>query len=207
MNSQDEVYNLLKKNQIFHDLTDMQLTTISSFAKEHILQAGEEVFREGDLSDFFYIIQHGTVQVSKKDKNMVNYDIRTLNEGEILGEIGLITNKPRSASIVALSKVVLLSFPIDKFYDEKNFEIYLKLAQNIAKILAERLDYTYTTIVESMRDKLISSKKFATYQFILLIVLLICLFQTSMIIYHVFHLNDVLNIKYDPRQGSSKMFN
>jgi CRP-like cAMP-binding protein len=62
------------------------------------------VFRQGDPADSAYFIRSGEVEVIDEDSGSV---IRSLGPGEYFGEIALIANAPRSATIRTLSKVEL----------------------------------------------------------------------------------------------------
>lgn len=67
---------------------------------------GEIIFREGEDSDFAYMIESGTVEIFKKmQKGTVL--LTTLGPGEIFGEMGLLSQHPRSASAAADGQVML----------------------------------------------------------------------------------------------------
>lgn len=69
-------------------------------------QHGEIIFREGEESDFAYIVEQGTVEVFKRLRNGTVL-LATLGPGEIFGEMGLISDLPRSASAAADGPVVV----------------------------------------------------------------------------------------------------
>ncbi len=75
------------------------------------MKKGQVVFREGNQSDFAFIIEDGRIEVSRKrlDGNVEVLDI--LGKNEIFGELGMIDGGPRSATATALenSKVTLIS--------------------------------------------------------------------------------------------------
>ncbi len=75
------------------------------------MKKGQVVFREGNQSDFAFIIEDGQIEVSRKrlDGNVEVLDI--LGKNEIFGELGMIDGGPRSATATALenSKVTLIS--------------------------------------------------------------------------------------------------
>jgi CRP-like cAMP-binding protein len=66
--------------------------------------AGWTVFRQGDAADSAYFIRTGEVEVIDENTGSV---IRSLGPGEYFGEIALIANSPRSATIRAVTKVEL----------------------------------------------------------------------------------------------------
>jgi cAMP-dependent protein kinase regulator len=77
---------------------------IVSFAK------GGFITREGEPGDTMYLIKEGRVSVWVKDKNNNEKTLTELEEGDFFGEIALATNKPRVASVTALTDVKLVEF-------------------------------------------------------------------------------------------------
>ena len=65
---------------------------------------GTEIFKEGELSDCAYIIESGSVKVSKTLNTGEDQLICILQENDIFGEMGLIDCLPRSANVVALEE-------------------------------------------------------------------------------------------------------
>ena len=75
---------------------------------------GEVIISEGITSNNAYIVLRGKVRVTKKldRKTLV---LSTLKEGDIFGEMGLITNAPRSATVTALGDVEVGFIDKEKF--------------------------------------------------------------------------------------------
>lgn len=67
--------------------------------------AGDTVFREGDPSNFAFLIIAGAVEA-----RLPNGRPKRLGPGEIFGEMGLIDSRPRSATIVALDYTVCATY-------------------------------------------------------------------------------------------------
>ncbi|MCH8157145.1 MAG: cyclic nucleotide-binding domain-containing protein, partial [Nitrospinae bacterium] len=64
---------------------------------------GEIILREGDPSRCAYILDEGQVEVLKKQGNHRDIHLAILGKGELFGEMGLIDDAPRSATIRTLS--------------------------------------------------------------------------------------------------------
>lgn len=97
---------------------------------------GEMIFCEFQPGNEFYLIQSGSVRVVKVI-NGVEKTLDVLKSGEFFGEMAILENAPRSASIIAYEDCVLLEFNKD------NFEMLMKgqpqLAFNLLKILSKRI--------------------------------------------------------------------
>jgi CRP-like cAMP-binding protein len=95
----------------------------------------EIIAKEGDTSKRFFILVEGTVGIFKGEKKIAEFS----ESGTILGELSLILNKPRTATIKALTFVNLLI--VEGELDEiiKRYPDYSK---KLIKSLAERLAKT-----------------------------------------------------------------
>ena len=106
---------------------------------------GDYVFREGDTADVMYMIHKGRVQISK---GFGSFDekIRILGEGEFIGEMAVINQKPRSASAVAMDDCVLIKMDRESFNEtiQKNHEFSVSVIQ----LLSERLRETDELIMK-----------------------------------------------------------
>ncbi len=91
---------------------------------------GEIIISEGDSSNCAFILDEGRVEVLKDRDGIQKVRLAVLEEGELFGEMGLVDNSPRSATVRALSPctVTLLT--------GEDFEVFL---QNDPKALAQIL--------------------------------------------------------------------
>jgi diguanylate cyclase (GGDEF)-like protein len=82
---------------------------------ERICQPGEIILREDDLGDIFYVIRSGQTAIVKGDfQNPTVLGFRSI--GDALGEMALLENLPRSATVIALNTVSLWSLSREMFY-------------------------------------------------------------------------------------------
>lgn len=79
--------------------------------------AGETVFRQGQPADRFYIIARGELDILREDEAGDEVWLETLGPGQFFGEIGLLTDSPRTASVRATGPVELLA--LDRQHFEK----------------------------------------------------------------------------------------
>lgn len=101
-----------------------------------IYQAGMVLFREGDEGDELFIIQTGSVKISKKAKNAETI-LATLKAGDFFGEMSMFTDKKRSATATVMEKSEILTFKKTSFHFmiEQNQDFALTMI----KTMSERL--------------------------------------------------------------------
>jgi cGMP-dependent protein kinase len=91
--------------------------------KEHYKQ-GEAIFNEGAVGNKIYLLFKGKVNIVKNNKK-----IRELDRGSYFGEISILLNQPRSASVIALTNLTIYTISADFFMkniDQKILEILRK---------------------------------------------------------------------------------
>ncbi len=123
----------------FGDLLEKNhLLDLFSGAFERVLYgAGETIFEIGDEAQEGYVIDRGTVSISRDGPDKKELTLANLGRGALFGEMSLIDSKPRSANAVALSNVELIALSRDNFRQQ--------LAENptrmryVLDLLAERL--------------------------------------------------------------------
>jgi CRP-like cAMP-binding protein len=102
--------DILAKVPFFVDVLDeAQLDALGTSARRVEFDRASTLMREGDRDDMLLVIASGTVNVSVAGRAQT---VATLGEGEVVGEMSLLTGAPRSATVTALSPVV--AFEIDK---------------------------------------------------------------------------------------------
>lgn len=82
----------------------------------HHAAEGEAIFHEGDTGDCMYLVLRGTVGISKHATHDACF-IDTIGPGDFFGEMALITNMPRSATVTALEPADLIAIDKQRFLD------------------------------------------------------------------------------------------
>ncbi len=99
-------------------------------------QPGDVIFCEYEPGDNFYLIQSGRVQIVKILGD-IEKNIDILYPGEIFGEMAILEEAPRSATVVAIDKVKALEF------NRENFEVLMKgnpqIAFKLLKLFTKRI--------------------------------------------------------------------
>ncbi|MBI3914576.1 MAG: HEAT repeat domain-containing protein [Chloroflexi bacterium] len=88
----------LRQVPIFNNLAPEDLNQIAEIADERAFTRGEFIFREGDVGDELFVIVEGAMRVERDGRTL-----RTLQAGEQIGELAILREQPRSASVVAES--------------------------------------------------------------------------------------------------------
>jgi cAMP-dependent protein kinase regulator len=91
----------LMKNFMFADLEEKDMDIILMAMKELVIPAGETIITEGDNGDFLFVVESGSLDCVKNDAV-----VKTCNEGDVFGELALLYNTTRAASVVAKNACV-----------------------------------------------------------------------------------------------------
>jgi len=104
-----ENINLLKSVNLFSRLNDKHLKIIASILKERKFAAGDAIVKQGEEGIGLFIIKSGKVKVTKKLASGKEIDIAIHGSGDFIGEISLLDNKPRTATVVAMEDIETLA--------------------------------------------------------------------------------------------------
>jgi len=105
-----EELQLLKATTIFQALPPATLELVASQLVKETYPAGAVVVRQGDLGERFYVIARGEVTVTVDGRRG-----KALGPGESFGEIALVRNVPRTATVSARTDIVLFALSRDDF--------------------------------------------------------------------------------------------
>lgn len=133
---------LKDKFGFFNTLTDDELTAFLGFCESKRFDAGETLWKEGDEHHYAAFIISGKVGVKKKTefegKHMI---VGTFGPGTVLGELCLLTDKPRSVTAEVIEPVESIILSNDNFelLLMEHTMLGLKLLRHIFLITSERL--------------------------------------------------------------------
>jgi MFS family permease len=103
-------YALLEGIPFFAPLSRRVLEGLASGSQPETFTGGSIVFAEGDVGDRFFVIESGEAEVRIRDDH-----VRDLGEGDFFGEIALLRDIPRTATIVAKTELVTRSVNREEF--------------------------------------------------------------------------------------------
>lgn len=94
----------------------VQLKTERSLGvRREYFEPGQVIFRQGDRGDWLYIVVDGEVEVLKQAPGVEDLSLRRLGRGDCFGEIALVSDRPRSATVRAVSATNVLAVDREAF--------------------------------------------------------------------------------------------
>jgi CRP/FNR family cyclic AMP-dependent transcriptional regulator len=94
--SQDKKVESLKRAPLFEGLSRKELVQLARMSDDLEVPAGRVLCREGDRGREFFVLVEGKVDVARKGRR-----VATLGAGDFLGEISLLEQTPRTATVTA----------------------------------------------------------------------------------------------------------
>jgi CRP/FNR family transcriptional regulator, cyclic AMP receptor protein len=126
--------DLLRRVPLFADLDKKELEGIANSLKERTFRAGETITSEGESAVGFFVIQDGDAKVT-----VGGQERGRLGPGDYFGEIALIAQTGRTATVIAESDVRCLGMTFWEFRPlvEENGKIAWKMLQSLARKMSE----------------------------------------------------------------------
>ena len=104
----ERIRKSIQNNFLFLSMDDKQRSLVINTMKERKFSAGEIIIKQGDTGDFFYVLDKGTCECFvQKDKSQPAVLVKTYEHGESFGELALMYNCPRAATVIAKSEVIV----------------------------------------------------------------------------------------------------
>jgi CRP-like cAMP-binding protein len=130
--------NIVREVPFFIGLSVAHAEKILNICEPLNLTAGDVLISEGVYGHEMYLLLSGSLQVVIRKHNTV---LAKVNPVGVIGEIGLLLDKPRSATVIAIETCYLLKLAKNKltilFNDEPQIE--LQLYRNLCNILCEKV--------------------------------------------------------------------
>ena len=145
MTLQEEVH-LLRRVPLFSKIDPARLKLLA-FTSDRLVFAPDDVlFKQGQAGDAAYFILSGsaTVEIETPTGNLA---IATINEHEIVGEIAILCDVPRTATVRAAGELVALRITKDRFFTL--LAEFPEMAVEMMRELARRLEVTTARLREA----------------------------------------------------------
>lgn len=109
--------NLLGNVELFSHLTAEQLEQLAAQTRELTFRKNAVLMNEGDPGESMFVIKSGSVKVFLSDEDGRELVLYEQGPGAVIGDIALLDNEPRSASVMTLEPVVALIIGKQAFLD------------------------------------------------------------------------------------------
>ena len=126
----------LRRVPLFEDLDDHTLTEIANAAVEQSWAPGQEILRQGDTGVGMFIVRSGKVEIVQERGGQAE-KIRDLGPGNVFGEMALLDEFPRSATVRAVEPTTCLA--ITRWHFRGILESHPQIALALLPVLTKRL--------------------------------------------------------------------
>ena len=150
--------DFLKTVELFGGLDEEQIAQVASIVHKESLPAGQPIIQEEEEGDRMYIIQEGTAEVSrtltlkvtKREFGQKEKTFIRLGAGFFFGEMALMENDVRSATVATVTDCRLFVILRDDFNNlcESRPDIGYKILRNIARTISGRLRRTNQDVLK-----------------------------------------------------------
>ena len=132
--SQDTKVQALKGVSLFAGLSRKELVQLERVCEDLEVEPGKVLCKEGEIGHEFFVIVDGKVQVTRKGRR-----VATLSNGDFLGEIALVTELPRTATVTAETAVRFFVLTRREFHAvlDQSPSVERKVLRALARRLAE----------------------------------------------------------------------
>jgi len=99
------ICEFLKKIELFKHLTPVEIANVAEHMQRRRYAADETVMRQGEVGEEVFLILDGAASVHVRDADEPEHEIAKLGVGDIFGEMALLTNEPRNATVRAVGEL------------------------------------------------------------------------------------------------------
>jgi CRP-like cAMP-binding protein len=142
-----EELEVLRNIPMFSNVDPTQLKLLAFTSQRLTFGAGQDLFRLGDMGDCAYIIISGEADVLV-DKDGTEVAVAKAGKNELIGEIAILCNVPRTATIRAATELTALKIPKDLFF--RLIAEFPDMGVQVMAELARRLHRTTQQLTEAL---------------------------------------------------------
>jgi CRP/FNR family transcriptional regulator, cyclic AMP receptor protein len=141
---------LLRRVPLFSGIDPAKLKLLAYTSDVVTFRAGQVLFRGGDVGDAAYVIIQGDAEVSVPTE-AGEIPVAQLHDGDFLGEIAILCDTPRTATVTARSELKTLRIRKEPFF--QLMHQFPEMAIEMTRLLAERLTRTTAELVEAQKQR------------------------------------------------------
>jgi CRP/FNR family transcriptional regulator, cyclic AMP receptor protein len=131
---QDDKVEALKRAPLFEGLSKKELTQLARVSEDMEISEGTTLTKEGEIGHEFFVILEGETQVKRKGRSL-----GTRGAGDFIGEIALLEQTPRTATVTAKTPLRVFVLTSKDFHHllEENPNVERKVLRALAKRVAD----------------------------------------------------------------------
>ncbi len=140
----------LAQHPFFHGLRPKDIEWLASLAQPLSYEVGDYLYREGDASTDFYLIQEGLVRLEIHTPGRGDLTIQTLGPGEVLGWSVMIpeTRKTFDARIFQATRLLAFDAETVRRRSEEDHHFGYELCKRFSRVIGERLQATRLRLLD-----------------------------------------------------------
>jgi CRP-like cAMP-binding protein len=145
-----ELRDLIRLVELFEGLTDPEILEVISIGEERIYRKGEMVVAQGKQGNELFIITEGAVEVTLQVEKSPPRVVIILGKGQLIGEMSLVDEGPRSATVRALDDPTIVQvIQHDEFHKlcQQNTRIGYIVMRNMAADLSYKLRHRHLSVI------------------------------------------------------------
>ena len=132
--------SFLSNVEIFKTLNDCEIGLIADAIREENVPRDEVIIKQGETGDKFFILEEGKAVALKTFNNDIAEEVYNYSEGDFFGELALIKDEPRAATVKTVTDCKFLSLDRMSFKRllgpllnllKKNSELYQKFSKQL----------------------------------------------------------------------------
>lgn len=127
----------LRQVSLFSDLSDKDLRELESVVRERSFRRNEVIFHAQEPGNALFVIKRGRVKISMDDRSGKEIILRILEAGDFFGEMSLLDDEPRSATVSSLGPcqaLILFREPFLRFIP-RHPEVVMKMLMALSRRL------------------------------------------------------------------------
>ena len=141
----DQEVDILRKIPLFANIDAAKLKLMCFASRRLTFRAGESLCTQGETGDSAYIVIDGTADVVVENNGPLV--VAKMGRNDIIGEIAILCDVPRTASVVATSELTALEITKELFF--RMVTDFPDMAVEIMRVLAHRLEHTTAQLLKA----------------------------------------------------------
>jgi CRP/FNR family transcriptional regulator, cyclic AMP receptor protein len=154
--SLNEEVEMLRRIQLFSKVEPAKLKLLAFTSERAVFQAEEVLFHQGDAADSAYIIVAGEVAIDVESPGGGSTRVAKLGKDQIVGEIGILADVPRTATVTAMAPTTTLKISKELFF--RMVSDFPTMAVEVMRVLAHRMEMT-NALLRQCEDKLAAIRR------------------------------------------------